>query len=198
VKERYENIGGVRNRGFEISLKSDRQREITLDLAYSYIQAKFTRYNNFYQTLGSPYVPNPTLVRFDNTGKSVPRVPRHSLNSTLGWQADDKLRLALEMDAKTESWADEINQEKLPGRTLFHLSANYASATKGRWAPNGRPCRQPVRPPVLEYRARYQRHGQLPDRPRQRLRATSPSWGRQAARVDCRRDMTLRGEKMLE
>ena len=131
VKERYENIGGVRNRGFEISLKSDRQREITLDLAYSYIQAKFTRYNNFYQTLGSPYVPNPALVRFDNTGKSVPRVPRHSLNSTLGWQADDKLRLALEMDAKTESWADEINQEKLPGRTLFHLSANYDIREKG-------------------------------------------------------------------
>jgi iron complex outermembrane receptor protein len=131
VRERYENIGGVRNRGFELSLKSDRKREFTLDLAYSYIQAKFTRYNNFYQALGSPYVRNPLVVHFDNTGNSVPRVPRHSLNSTFGWQPDNQFRLALEMDAKTESWADEINQEKLPGRTLFHLSANYDIREKG-------------------------------------------------------------------
>ncbi len=138
VRERYENIGGVRNRGFELSLKSDRKREFTLDLAYSYIQAKFTRYDNFYQALGSPYVRSPVLVRFDNTGNSVPRVPRHSLNSTFGWQPDSKFRLALEMDARTGSWADEINQEKLPGRTLFHLHANYDIREKGllgaRWS----------------------------------------------------------------
>jgi iron complex outermembrane receptor protein len=131
AKERYENIGGVRNRGFELSLKSDRRREYTLDVAYSYILAEFTRYENFYQALGSPYVPNPTLVRFDNTGKSVPRVPRHGLNTTFGWQPDDKLRLALEMDAKSWSWADEINQEKLPGRALFSLHANYDIRDKG-------------------------------------------------------------------
>jgi iron complex outermembrane receptor protein len=127
----YDNIGGVRNRGFELSLKSDRKREYTLDLAYSYIHAVFTDYENYYQTLGSPYVANPVMVHYNNTGNAVPRVPRHSLNTTAGWQPNERFRLALEMDAKTWSWADEINQEKLPGRTLFHLHANYDIRDKG-------------------------------------------------------------------
>ncbi|PWB58342.1 MAG: TonB-dependent receptor [Nitrosomonadales bacterium] len=131
AQEMYDNIGGVRNRGFELSLKSDRKREYTLDMAYSYIRAIFTDYENYYQTLGSPYVPSPTLAHFNNTGKSVPRVPRHSLNTTAGWQPNERFRLALEMDAKSWSWADEINQEKQPGRTLFHLHANYDIRDKG-------------------------------------------------------------------
>ena len=91
VQEMYDNIGGVRNRGFELSLKSDRKREYTLDLAYSYIQAVFTDYENYYQTLGSPYVASPVMVHFNNTGNAVPRVPRHSLNTTAGWQPERAL-----------------------------------------------------------------------------------------------------------
>lgn len=131
VQEKYDNIGGVRNRGFELSLKTDRKRTFTLDTAYSYIQAKFTKYDNFNQTLGSPYVASPTMVLYNNTGKDVPRVPHHQLNMTFGWQPDDRLRLALEMDTKSWSWADEINQEKWAGRTLFNLSTNYDIREKG-------------------------------------------------------------------
>lgn len=124
IQEQYANIGGVRNRGIELAIRSDARREFTVDLAYSYIRAVFTRYENFYQALGSPYG-NPTLVRFDNTGRDVPRVPRHQANLTFGWQPGERTRLALEMDAKSWSWADEINQVKWSGRTLFNLHANY-------------------------------------------------------------------------
>ncbi len=125
AQQMYDNIGGVRNRGFELSLKTDRKRSFTFDAAYTYIQAKFTDYDRFNLTLGSPYGPAPTLVAYDNTGNDVPRVPRHQLNMTFGWQPDDRFRLALEMDTRSWSWADEINQEKWAGRTLFNLSANY-------------------------------------------------------------------------
>lgn len=124
VQQMYDNIGGVRNRGFELAFKTDRRRTFTFDAAYTYIQAKFTQYDNFNLTLGNPYT-TPTLVSYDNTGNDVPRVPRHQLNATIGWQPGDRFRLALEMDAKSWSWADEINQEKWAGRTLFNLSANY-------------------------------------------------------------------------
>lgn len=125
AQQRYDNIGGVRNRGFELAFKTDRKRTFTFDAAYSYIQAKFTKYDNFNLTLGSPYVGSPTLVAYNNTGRDVPRVPRHQLNATFGWQPDDRLRLALEADTKSWAWADEINQEKWAGRTLFNLSTNY-------------------------------------------------------------------------
>lgn len=134
--ERYENSGGVRNRGFELSLKTDRQRLFTLDVAYSYTQALFTSYDKYNQVLGSPYVPSPKLVSYNNTGNAVPRVPRHMLFSTLAWQPGGGFRMALEMDTRSWSWADEINQEKWAGRTLFNLQANYdvKTANAGKWS----------------------------------------------------------------
>jgi iron complex outermembrane receptor protein len=131
VQEKYDNIGGVRNRGFELSLKSDKKRELSFDLAYSYIDARFTQYDNFYLVLGSIYATTPTMVHYNNTGNIVPRVPKHQLNWTGHWQATNRLHLSLEMDAKSWSYADEINQEKLPGRTLFNLLANYDLKEKG-------------------------------------------------------------------
>jgi iron complex outermembrane receptor protein len=124
-KEMYDNIGGVRNRGFELSLRTDRKRDYTFDAAYTYIQAKFTKYDTFFQTLGSPYVASPTMVRYNNTGNDVPRVARHQIDTTFGWQGIEHLRIALEMDARSWSWADETNQNKLPGRTIFSLQGNY-------------------------------------------------------------------------
>lgn len=121
----YDNIGGVRNRGFELSFRTDRKRTFTFDAAYSYIRAKFTDYDNFGLTLGNPYIPAPTIVAYNNTGNEVPRVPRHQLNLTFGWQPNDAFRLALEADTRSWSWADEINQEKWAGRTLFNLAAHY-------------------------------------------------------------------------
>jgi len=138
AQQMYDNIGGVRNRGFELSLKTDRKRTFTLDAAYSYIRARFTDYDNFNLTLGNPYIPAPALVAYNNTGNDVPRVPRHQMNMTVGWQPDERFRLALEMDARSWSWADEINQEKWAGRTLFNLSASYDIREAGflgaRWS----------------------------------------------------------------
>ena len=125
AQQMYDNIGGVRNRGFELAFKTDRKRTFTFDAAYTYIQAKFTEYDNFGLTLGSSYIPAPTVVTYNNTGNEVPRVPRHQLNMVFGWQPGDRWRLAVEMDTRSWSWADEINQEKWAGRTLFNLSANY-------------------------------------------------------------------------
>jgi iron complex outermembrane receptor protein len=65
------------------------------------------------------------MVLYNNTGNDVPRVARHQLDMTFGWQPTEAMRLALEMDARSWSWADETNQVKLPGRTLFTLHGNY-------------------------------------------------------------------------
>lgn len=125
--ERYENIGGVRNRGFEFAAKTDPKRLFSLDLAYTYISARFTRYDNFTQTLGNPYGPPAgyKLVNFNNTGKMVPRVPRNQLNTTLNWRPLPNFKAGLELDFKGGYFADDINQEWIGGRTLFNLLVNY-------------------------------------------------------------------------
>lgn len=152
--QKYDNIGGVRNRGLELELKTDAQREFALDVAYTYVDTRFTRYDNLYVSLGNPYAsgagacnltntPSNTvcrLVPYNLTGKRVPRVPQHQVFSTLHWTLQPGLRLALEVDAKQWAYADEINQEKLPGRTLFNLMANFdlnegkAATLGGKWS----------------------------------------------------------------
>lgn len=135
----YDNIGGVRNQGLELALKTDPKREWGLDLAYTFVDARFTSYANLNRTLGNPYafgagacnltnVPSNTrcrIVRADATGNRVPRVARNSLFATLHWRPRPGLRLDGEMDAREWSYADEVNQEKIPGRTLFNLAAYY-------------------------------------------------------------------------
>lgn len=144
LASRYDNVGGARNRGFELSLKTDPKRTVWLDAAYSLIDARFTRYDNFLLALGNSNgtynaacsmtgvgatnMANGTCyktIAYNNAGKSLPRVPRHQLFTSVGWQAAADWVVRLEMDAKTWSWGDEINQEKVPGRTLFNLHTTY-------------------------------------------------------------------------
>jgi iron complex outermembrane receptor protein len=144
LASRYDNIGGARNRGFELSLKTDPKKTVWLDAAYSLIDARFTRYDNFLLALGNSNgtynaacsmtgvgatnMANGTCyktIAYNNSGNSLPRVPRHQLFTTFGWQAAADWVVRLEMDAKAWSWADEINQEKMPGRTLFNLHTTY-------------------------------------------------------------------------
>ena len=94
LPQSYDNIGGVRNQGLELALKTDAKREWSLDVAYTYVDALFTKYDNFNQILGNQYGTlwaggafNPAaqykLVHFNNTGKLVPRVSKNQLFSTL-------------------------------------------------------------------------------------------------------------------
>lgn len=123
----WENIGGVRNRGLELSLRGDPKRVYSLDVAYTFIDARFTKYDEFHQQLNGAVV----AVPLNFTGNFVPRVAKNQLNTTLNWHPTPDFNLGLEADAKSWSYADEINQEKLPGRTLFNLRANYDVKEKG-------------------------------------------------------------------
>ena len=67
----YENIGGMRSKGLELSLQSDAKKTFSFDLAYTYLNAYFTQYDNFYLGLGNPYVPATyTQVHYNLTGNS--------------------------------------------------------------------------------------------------------------------------------
>ncbi len=141
---RYENIGGARSRGLEIALKSSFKEGWSWDMAYTYLDARFTQYDHFMLALGNPrgtlVGTTPactqgnaafswnncyTMQAYNNTGKVVPRTPPHSLNLRTGWQISDTFKLSGEMDARSDAWADEINQETWAGRTVFNLMLDY-------------------------------------------------------------------------
>ena len=141
---RYENIGGARSRGLELSLHAKPTDTLSLDLAYTWLESFFTRYDTFNLALGNPRgvlvgsspacpVANPNwnncykLVTYNNTGHSLPRVPRDTLNLRATWLPLQGLRLWAEADYRAAAWADEINQERWPGRTVANLMAEYST-----------------------------------------------------------------------
>ncbi len=142
---RYENIGGTRSRGFELSVKSSFTEAFTWDMAYTYLNSYFTQYNKFLLALGNP---RGTLLgasatckqtsaafswnncysfaAYNNTGNQVPRVPPHALNLRSAYKLNTNWRFGAELDYRATAWADEINQEKWPGRTVFNATVDYS------------------------------------------------------------------------
>ncbi len=135
----YDNVGGVRSRGLELQLTTEPHRNFAFDLSYTWLRSVFTRYDDFYQTLGNPYgrygyvdpdsfsdpANSYTLVHYDNSGNEVPRVSPHQINARMHWFGIPNLKLTTELDYRSSAWADEINQERWDGRTLVNLNAEY-------------------------------------------------------------------------
>ena len=128
VMDQYQNIGGMRNRGVELSVKSNQEQLVSFDLAYTYLDAKFTRYDNFNLLLGNRFSPMPganAIVNYNNSGKVVPRAPKHKLFLAARLKPFEGFMLTGEMNAQSRYFADEINQEKIGGHAVFDLIANY-------------------------------------------------------------------------
>ncbi|OHD89630.1 MAG: TonB-dependent receptor [Sulfuricurvum sp. RIFCSPHIGHO2_12_FULL_44_8] len=128
--QKYENIGGMRSQGLELSLQSDPKKTFSFDLAYTYLDAYFTQYDNFYLGLGNPYVTSGptayTQVHYDLTGNAVPRTSHHTLNLTGNYNITPSTVLSTEWTLKSSYYADELNQLKMPGYGVFNLLAKHS------------------------------------------------------------------------
>ena len=145
----FRNIGGARSRGLELEAQTAARGGWSFAVAYTFLDARFTRYDNFYQALGNPYgtfVATPsaaqradpafwrnnyTVQAFDNSGNKVPRASPHLFNLRSWYVPAPGWTLAGEVDFRAKAYADEINQEVWPGRTLFGLMAQYERKLAG-------------------------------------------------------------------
>jgi iron complex outermembrane receptor protein len=127
--QKYENIGGMRSQGLELSLQSDSKKTFSFDLAYTYLDSYFTQYDNFYLGMGSPYItsgPNAyTQVHYNLTGNTVPRTSHHTLNLTGNYNVTPSTVLSTEWTLKSSYYADELNQLKMPGYGVVNLLAKH-------------------------------------------------------------------------
>lgn len=139
VLDIYDNIGHTTSKGFELAMQTEKKHNWSFDFAYTFMINKFESYDNFYLALGNPYARTQAdseaelvdpmnqvyFKHYDNGGNYVPRSPKHMANLRAHWYPTPKLTLTTEIDYRGESYADEINQEKLPARTLVNLGMQY-------------------------------------------------------------------------
>ena len=135
----WDNVGDVRNRGLELSVQSDAQKTFSWDLAYTYLDAEYTKYDNFnlqLEPIGGVCPPGATpvggwggvtncLMAYDNASNQIPRTPNHKLNLIARYRPASHWTITGEMDTSSSYFADEINQEEISGHTVFNLLVNY-------------------------------------------------------------------------
>jgi iron complex outermembrane receptor protein len=123
IIDQYQNIGGVRNRGVELGLKTDAKQAWSADVAYTYISAVFTRNDSYYMAMGPRNAAYTDL--YNNTGNDVPRTPRHKMNLSTRYRYTPALTFSAEMNTQSGFFADEVNMVRIGGRTLFNAMVNY-------------------------------------------------------------------------
>lgn len=153
ASNQYDNIGDMRSRGLELSLLGEPSERWSWNLAYTYLMANYTRYDEFnlqtapldtdptipgacptgatvvtstnYRTTPPTTVVTNCLTAYDNTGNQVPRTPNHHVNLSLSMKPVSAWTVTAEMDAISDYYADEINQVKIDGHQVFALLVNY-------------------------------------------------------------------------
>ena len=130
VNSQFQNIGGMRSQGLELALYSDISETLSCNVAYTYTDAVFTKYDNFNLLLGNPWGAY-TIEHYDLKGNEVPRVPKHHLNFAMNYKFNDKLTLSPEIDAISPYYADELNWIQIPGHAVANLNIAYDTKING-------------------------------------------------------------------
>ena len=121
------NLGDLRSRGFELALNSDKRKMLSFDMAYTYLDSKFEKYEISHITGGD--WSGATYERLSLAGNQVPRTSKHTLNFMLDYKPMEDLLISTEFIAKSKYYADELNKFEQPGHAVVNLRTNY-SVTK--------------------------------------------------------------------
>jgi iron complex outermembrane receptor protein len=120
-------------------LLTDSKLDVSGTVAYTYLDARFTRNDSFWMGMGSRSFPLPSVL-YNNTGNVVPRTPKHKLNFSTRYRYTPALSFTAEINAQSGSFADEVNQVWIGGRTLANVMVNYELKTERgmKWTAFGR------------------------------------------------------------
>jgi len=124
----YDNVGDMRTRGFELALNSNKEEQLSFDLAYTYLDAKYTTYflsQQLTENTARYGSNNAEFQRVDLSGNYVPRTSKHTANLRVNYKPTPKLTITPELTVKSSYYADEINANKQEGFEVVNLRANY-------------------------------------------------------------------------
>ncbi len=119
----WDNIGGAKHRGFELSAVGNIVNSLSFNLAYTYLNATYTDYKNNGITLGSGRGASVDVT--DVTGNTIPRTSKHNANLIMNYKAMKNLTLMAEVNAKSKYYADDRNEIEINGHGTLNLMATY-------------------------------------------------------------------------
>lgn len=121
----YDNLGDIRSRGFELALNSNKEKVLSFDMAYTYLNAVFKDYY-VTQVIADNTFPTPDVYqKTDFSGNEVPRTSKHTLSLILNYKPISSLTISPQLIAKSSYYADEANKFKQDGYEVVNLRASY-------------------------------------------------------------------------
>ncbi|MCD6258589.1 MAG: TonB-dependent receptor [Helicobacteraceae bacterium] len=120
----WANIGGAKHRGLELSVNGKATQEIFFNLAYTYLDAYYTKYDSFGIDLDGN--PRTSVVTFFNvTDNTIPRTSKHQLNTIFEYIPSTWLKVGAEMSFKSNYFADDLNRIRIPSHAVYNLTSSY-------------------------------------------------------------------------
>ncbi|MDY0328672.1 MAG: TonB-dependent receptor [Arcobacteraceae bacterium] len=126
----WDNIGGARHEGFELALSDNITKDLSYNISYTFLKAKYTDYKNLAIDLDGD-VNTTNLSFFDVTGNYIPRTPKHTLNILLDYKITPKLTITSEINSKSNYYADDLNVIKIDNVTTLNLLTTYKTKLNG-------------------------------------------------------------------
>ncbi len=124
----YGNFADVRNRGLELSMNSDRNKDFYFVANYAYLDSEYTRYDEYKLILdgngaarGGDYVEG----TYDLAGNTVPRTSKHTIYLEGNYRATPNWLLTAGVNYRSSQYADEMNQIKVDGYAVANLKTKY-------------------------------------------------------------------------
>ena len=122
----YGNFADVQNRGLELSLHSDRSKEFSFGINYAYLDAEYTRYDEYKLILHDTDLDEDYVEgTYDLAGNTVPRTSKHSIYLEGNYRATANWMLTAGMNYKSSQYADEMNEIKVDDYTVVDIRTTY-------------------------------------------------------------------------
>jgi len=137
----YDNMADIQNRGLELSLNSDISKNFSLLLNYTYLDSKYTKYDEFNLVLNEGGIidqNNDGDTRddyvagvYDLSGNNVPRVSNHTVYLEGNYKPIKGLLLTADMSYRSSQYADDMNRVKVDGYAIYNIRGKYNMKIKG-------------------------------------------------------------------
>ena len=131
----YGNFADTRNRGLELSLNSDRSKEYYFTFNYTYLDAEYTRYDEYNLVVfdenagrrGGDVIEG----TYDLAGNTVPRTSKHTIYLEGNYELMSNWLLTAGVNYRSSQYADEMNEIKVDGYSVVDLRTRYRAKISG-------------------------------------------------------------------
>ncbi|MDC0932874.1 TonB-dependent receptor [Arcobacteraceae bacterium] len=135
VEVTYDNMADIRNRGLELSLNSDTKKTFSYSINYTFLNSKYTRYDEYNLILNEGGVVDQNsdgdtdddyvASTHDLKGNITPRTSKHTIVLTTNYKILDNLMVTAEINYRSSQYADELNKIKISGYSVTNLRTKY-------------------------------------------------------------------------